>query len=120
MPVVSKAAEAFAAELPHGSPERLALAIARIAYPELQPEPILAQLDQMAAEAALRVLDAPAGESRALALMQMIRLDFGMRGNTEHYYDAANSYLNVVLERRTGLPIMLSLILTAVGRRLGS
>jgi regulator of sirC expression with transglutaminase-like and TPR domain len=48
-----------------------------------------------------------------------MRLDLGMRGNTERYYDAANSYLNVVLERRTGLPIMLSLVLVAIGQRLG-
>ncbi|MCC6458138.1 MAG: transglutaminase family protein [Caldilineaceae bacterium] len=119
MAEVTDAAAAFAAELSSGSPERLALAIARVAYPGLQPEPFLQQLDQMAAVAALRVLDTAAGGPRALALIQAMRLDLGMRGNTERYYDAANSYLNIVLERRTGLPIMLSLILMAVGQRLG-
>jgi regulator of sirC expression with transglutaminase-like and TPR domain len=59
-----------------------------------------------------------AGEARALALIQAMRLDLGLRGNTERYYDAANSYLNIVLEQRTGLPIMLSLILVAIGKRL--
>ncbi len=63
--------------------------------------------------------EALAGGARALALVQAMRLDLGMRGNTEHYYEAANSYLNIVMERRTGLPIMLSLVLVAMGRRLG-
>ena len=109
----------FANELPDASPERLALAIARIAYPEVELEHYLAQLDEMAAAIARRVKDAGAGGPRALALIQAMRLDLGLRGNTERYYDAANSYLNLVMDRRTGLPIMLSLILVAVGRRLG-
>jgi regulator of sirC expression with transglutaminase-like and TPR domain len=116
---VSDPVSAFAAELPNASPERLALAIARITYPDLDPAPYLAQLDEMTAVATTRVLQASAGESRALALIQAMRLDLGLRGNTERYYDAANSYLNIVLERRTGLPIMLSLILKAIGQRLG-
>jgi regulator of sirC expression with transglutaminase-like and TPR domain len=41
------------------------------------------------------------------------------RGNHSDYYDPGNSYLNVVLERRVGLPILLSLIYMAIGRRLG-
>jgi regulator of sirC expression with transglutaminase-like and TPR domain len=110
---------AFAAELSNADPERLALAIARIAYPELETEASLSQLDEMAAIARERVAYASAGEGRAVALIEALQLDLGFRGNTEHYYDAANSYLNVVLERRTGLPILLSLILMAIGRRLG-
>src|SRR5262249_12346225 len=34
-------------------------------------------------------------------------------------YDAKNSYLNDVLDRRTGLPITLSIVAMAVGRRAG-
>jgi regulator of sirC expression with transglutaminase-like and TPR domain len=109
----------FAAEVPSGDPVRLALAIARIAFPDLEPERYLLQLDAMRALASPRVMAATAGGGRALALIQAMRLDLGMRGNTERYYDAANSFLNVVLERRMGLPIMLSLILVAIGRRLG-
>ena len=112
-------AQYFAAELPNADPVRLALAIARIAYPALEPETYLQKLDEMAGVAARRVAEAPPGGERALALIQAMRLDLGLRGNTERYYDAANSYLNLVIERRTGLPILLCLVLMAIGKRLG-
>jgi regulator of sirC expression with transglutaminase-like and TPR domain len=43
----------------------------------------------------------------------------GFGGNTEHYDDPANSFLDLVLERRTGIPITLSVVLIEVARRLG-
>jgi regulator of sirC expression with transglutaminase-like and TPR domain len=98
---------------------RLALAIARVAYPDLEPEKYLLKLGAMADRVAPRVVEAAPGGARALALVQSMRLDLEMRGNTERYYDASNSFLNVVIERRTGLPIMLSLILVTIGQRLG-
>jgi regulator of sirC expression with transglutaminase-like and TPR domain len=45
--------------------------------------------------------------------------EMGFRGNTQDYYDPRNSYLNDVLERRTGLPISLSAVAMAVGTRAG-
>lgn len=109
----------FEAELASASPVRLALGIARIAFPTLDVDAYLRLLDEMTRAVALRVGDAPVGEARALALLQAMRLDLEFHGNTERYYDANNSYLNVVLDRRTGLPIMLSLIMVTVGQELG-
>ena len=43
----------------------------------------------------------------------------GFRGNAEEYYDPRNSYLNEVLDRRTGMPITLSAVAMAVGSRAG-
>jgi regulator of sirC expression with transglutaminase-like and TPR domain len=43
----------------------------------------------------------------------------GFTGNTDDYYNVANSYLPVVLQTRRGLPITLSLIYKAVAERLG-
>jgi regulator of sirC expression with transglutaminase-like and TPR domain len=43
----------------------------------------------------------------------------GFRGNTQEYYDPRNSYLNEVLDRRTGIPITLSVVAMAVGSRAG-
>ena len=45
--------------------------------------------------------------------------DLGFRGNSVDYGDPANSYLDRVLERRTGLPITLSVVYLEVGWRLG-
>lgn len=43
----------------------------------------------------------------------------GFVGDTNNYDDPSNSYLHMVLERHTGLPITLSLILLHIGQQLG-
>lgn len=43
---------------------------------------------------------------------------WGFQGNTDNYYDPRNSYLPEVLERRTGIPITLSLVYWAIAQRL--
>jgi hypothetical protein len=43
----------------------------------------------------------------------------GLRGNTTEYYDVKNSFVDKVIERRLGIPILLSLIFMSIGRRLG-
>jgi regulator of sirC expression with transglutaminase-like and TPR domain len=43
----------------------------------------------------------------------------GFRGNTEDYYNAANSYLPEVLRTRRGLPITLALVYRRVAAGLG-
>jgi regulator of sirC expression with transglutaminase-like and TPR domain len=97
-----------------------ALLLAVDEYPDLDPEPHLVYLDQLAA----RVLDRcsgpepPAGEAIA-ALRDVLFGEEGFQGNTEEYSDPRNSYLNEVLERRTGLPITLSVVVIEVARRAG-
>ena len=43
----------------------------------------------------------------------------GFRGNRRNYYDARNSYLSDVLDRRIGIPISLSVIYAEIARRAG-
>jgi Transglutaminase-like superfamily len=43
----------------------------------------------------------------------------GFRGNIERYDDPANSLLDVVLERRLGIPISLAVVMLEVARRAG-
>ena len=40
-------------------------------------------------------------------------------GNTQHYYDPRNAYLNEVIDRKVGLPITLSIIFLHVASKLG-
>ena len=58
-------------------------------------------------------------EARARGLCRYLFHDCGFRGNVQDYYDPRNSYLNEVLDRRTGLPITLSAVAIAVGTRAG-
>ena len=54
-----------------------------------------------------------------VALNQFLYEDLGYWGNTEDYYDPRNSYLNEVIDRKTGIPITLSILYMELGRRIG-
>ena len=41
------------------------------------------------------------------------------RGNRDDYFDPKNSFLNEVLERKTGIPITLSVLYIEVAQRIG-
>jgi len=98
---------------------RAALLVARTEFPGLQPGPDLHRLDSLAAEARphLALQADPAG--RVEVLRDFLSGLCGFRGNEKNYHDPANSCLNRVLQRRTGIPITLSVVYMEVGRRAG-
>lgn len=95
----------------------LALELARDEYSDLDVEAYLSELDGMAHEARAHVRGTL--EARVRGLARYLFHEMGFRGNDQDYYDARNSYLNQVLDRRTGIPISLSVIAMAVGSRVG-
>jgi regulator of sirC expression with transglutaminase-like and TPR domain len=95
----------------------LALSLARDEYPSLDVEAYLSELDGMAHEARMHLRGGLA--ARVKGLCRYLFHDMGFRGNQQDYYDARNSYLNDVLDRRTGIPITLSAVTMAVGQRAG-
>src|SRR5207237_652248 len=58
-------------------------------------------------------------EDRIVALNQFLFEDLGYWGNTDDYYDPRNSYLNDVIDRKTGIPITMSILYMELGRRIG-
>jgi regulator of sirC expression with transglutaminase-like and TPR domain len=97
----------------------VSLAIARVEYPSLDPAPYLAQLDRMGREARARV-GRDAGPADAVrALNEYLYDESGFGGNRERYDDPRNSFLNDVLDRRTGIPIALAIVYLEVARRAG-
>jgi regulator of sirC expression with transglutaminase-like and TPR domain len=98
---------------------RAALAIARDEYPYLDVAACVSRLDAMA-RAAQAGLGTDADPASVLAVLDRQLFDIeGFTGNADDYYDPRNSYLNDVLERRTGIPITLSVVYLEVGWRLG-
>jgi regulator of sirC expression with transglutaminase-like and TPR domain len=95
------------------------LMIAQDAYPELTVEPYLGEIERMALRLRGRLGQAGAAEEKVMALNQYLFDELGYRGNTEAYYDPRNSYLNEVMDRRTGIPITLGVLYMALGRRIG-
>jgi regulator of sirC expression with transglutaminase-like and TPR domain len=96
-----------------------AFMIARYAYPGLDAQGYRRQLDDMAAEIRGRMGSRVSGEEAVKMLGRYLFMEQGFRGNTKNYYEADNSYLNRVMDRRTGIPISLSTLYLLVGRRLG-
>jgi regulator of sirC expression with transglutaminase-like and TPR domain len=98
---------------------RGALEIARIAYPDLDADESLAELDRLADAVRPRLMPGFSAVDRALTVSRFLFGECGFRGNTEDYYDVRNSFLNDVVSRRVGIPITLSTVLMEVGARVG-
>ena len=95
-----------------------ALQIARLEYPDLDPQPWTEQLDHMALEIANRVCDLSDGAVFVAVMNHYLFEELGFRGNELDYYDPRNSCLNEVLERKLGIPITLSVVYMEIERRL--
>ena len=108
-----------------------ALMMARVEYPKLDAAPYLELLDALGREAAGRVAaarpeaaDAPAHVdpdvyARVTALNDFLFKEQRFIGNDARYEDPRNSFLNEVLDRRTGIPVTLALVYMEVARRAG-
>lgn len=114
--------EKFAEEMTHIDREidlaKAALYLAQEETPSLDVDFYLAQLDQWAqrVEALLPTERYPLRVIQGIN--QVLYDELGFRGNEEDYYDPRNSFLNEVMERRTGIPISLALVYLEVARRL--
>jgi hypothetical protein len=78
----------------------------------------LERLDALGAEVAAELRGA-AEPAVARACAGVLGARHGFAGDAEHYDDPANSMLDLVLERRRGLPIALSVVYVEVARRAG-
>jgi regulator of sirC expression with transglutaminase-like and TPR domain len=99
--------------------EEGALVLARQEYPELDPQPWLTRLDGIADLARPMLSGQPDPPEAVGVLNDVLFRDLGFHGNQDEYYDPRNSFLNDVLERRSGIPISLSTVYMAVARRIG-
>ncbi|MBI1297040.1 tetratricopeptide repeat protein [bacterium] len=103
--------------LPTVEPERLGLLLGSLDRPNLDIEMYLKQIDELAWQVDEHLPDAD-DRARAEGLLSVLHDEMGFVGNEANYYLPGNSFLHRLLEQRTGLPITLSLLYMAVGRRL--
>ncbi len=112
-------AELMAREEPQIDLARACLMIAQDAYPGLDVEGYLGEIERFAARLRGRLPQTQGAEERVVALNHFLFDELGYSGNADNYYDPRNSYLNEVLDRRTGIPLTLSVLYLEVGRRIG-
>jgi regulator of sirC expression with transglutaminase-like and TPR domain len=96
-----------------------ALAIARIERPHLDERAYLRLLDEYGREAARRLKEGATSREQIAALNRYVFGTLGFAANREQYVDPRNNFLNVVIERRVGIPITLSIVYIEIGRRAG-
>lgn len=98
---------------------KIALEISKDRYPIMAIDDYLAKLEALAERVRQRC---PKPEDVRHVLGQIhwvLFVEEGFRGNHVEYYDPRNSYLNEVIDRRTGIPITLALIYWRIAERSG-
>ncbi|HLL16027.1 MAG TPA: transglutaminase-like domain-containing protein [Pyrinomonadaceae bacterium] len=95
-----------------------ALLLAAEERPGLDVEHYRARLYELGLAARAAIARA-GGVNPVVALNNFLFEELGFAGNQSDYYDPRNSLLSDVLDRRTGIPITLSLVYMEVGRRAG-
>ncbi len=92
--------------------------LAATRYPEINIEAYRAIFDDYAHDLCDRLDFGAEPEGLIAGLNAYLFEEKGYTGNEEEYYEPANSYLNRVVDRRTGNPISLCMVYLAISRRL--
>jgi len=98
---------------------KAALAIAADQYPNLDESKYDRQIDSISAHVKSRIDGLTSPEARLTAINSVLFEELRFAGNTRNYFDPRNSYLNEVIDRRTGIPITLSVIYIEIAKRVG-
>jgi regulator of sirC expression with transglutaminase-like and TPR domain len=98
--------------------DRAVLDLATIQFPDLEFEPALDRLNEIASRLGDRLRNFNDCREFVEKAREYLFQDLGFHGNETDYFDPLNSCLNQVLERRTGIPVSLSVLYMEVARRL--
>ncbi|HYG77912.1 MAG TPA: transglutaminase-like domain-containing protein [Planctomycetota bacterium] len=110
--------------------EHGAVLLSRLPYPNLPVQRVMREIDELAKKAAEFVytnLGITRDEARKVTSERTLEIvkslgefwrEEGFHGSSENFYNDRNSYLPDVMERRTGLPIALSVLYLAIARRM--
>lgn len=98
--------------------DRAALTIGLEEYPTLDIDAYLRKLDTLAARAEVLAGQDRSSSNLLECLNEVLFAQEALRGNADDYYDPRNSYLNEVLDRKQGIPILISIIYIEVARRI--
>ena len=96
-----------------------ALLLSRTVFHELDAGACCEQLDALAARCRELFAEPLSIREKCRIINRVLFHENGFRGNTEHYTDPLNSFLDQVLARRKGTPLSLSTIYLLVAQRLG-
>jgi regulator of sirC expression with transglutaminase-like and TPR domain len=96
-----------------------ALLLARTASPRLNVGDCCKQLDKIATRCRELIVEPSSTREKCRVINRVLFHEWGFHGNVENYTDPRNSFIDQVLERRTGIPLSLSIVYLLVAERLG-
>ncbi len=93
--------------------------IAQFGRPSMDVDTYTEKLNAMAEEARAKILPHTSSKNILNAYNQYFFVEQGFHGNTTRYEEAENSFLDQIIDRRTGIPIGLSVLYILLGSRIG-
>lgn len=96
-----------------------AISLAQDEFPTLDIQQVLDEVDVMCAKLRRRILTHASPLDTLRELNHFFYEELRFAGNVNHYDDPNNSYLNMVLERRRGIPISLAVLWLELGQSVG-
>ncbi len=98
--------------------EEGALWLAQTQYPEINTQAYQALLDSYASDLKEQIHASPSIENTVAIINHFLFGELGYHGNEENYYELENSYLNRVMDRRTGDALSLCSVYLFLAKRL--
>ena len=96
-----------------------AVSIAQDEFPKMDIQQVLDEVDVLSARLKRRLMPQADVLDKLRELNRFFYEDMRFAGNVNHYDDPHNSYLNVVLSKRLGIPISLAVLWLELGQSLG-
>ena len=96
-----------------------AVAIAQDEFPDLDPQSVLHEIDQLCHKLKRRLPADAVPVQRLRWLNRYFFQELGFAGNVNNYYDPDNSYLHRVLVSRRGIPITLAVLYIELASHIG-
>lgn len=98
--------------------ENAIFTLCKFGNPTLRIEEYKKKLDKLAAQISSDIAYTPSLSEKMQIMLQYVFRDLRFRGDSSDYHNPDNAYLDRVIDRRKGLPIMLSCVVIFIARRL--
>jgi regulator of sirC expression with transglutaminase-like and TPR domain len=95
------------------------VAIAQHAYPDLDVQGVLDQIDQWGNKLKQRITPDTPPMQRLQLLKHFFYNELGFGPNPNDFYAPENSYLHQIIENRRGIPISLAILMMELGQQIG-
>ncbi len=96
-----------------------AVSLAQDEFPALDIQQVLGEVDVLSARLKRRLMPQAGPLDKLRELNQFFYEELRFAGNVNHYDDPHNSFLNMVLTRRLGIPISLAVLWLELGQSIG-